>query len=93
MLSRLKSSPGLTNSVRLDHMKQVNIYEAKTHLSLLIGEALGGEEIIVARNGEPLVRLEPVNPRKPSDAFDMDRGKVWISPDFDKTPDDFEDYT
>jgi prevent-host-death family protein len=74
-------------------MKQVNIYEAKTHLSLLIGEALGGEDVVVARNGKPLVRLVPVKERKPSDAFGMDRGKVWISPDFDQTPEDFKDYT
>ncbi len=74
-------------------MKQVNIYEAKTHLSLLIGEALGGEDVVVARNGEPLVRLVPVKQRKPSDAFGIDRGKVWISPDFDNDSRRFKDYT
>ncbi len=74
-------------------MKQVNICEAKGQLSRLITDALSGEEVVVALNGEPLVRLVPVKQRKPSDAFGMDRGKVWISPGFDKTPADFEDYT
>ena len=38
-------------------MKQVTIHEAKTHLSRLIDEALSGEEIIIARRKNPLVRL------------------------------------
>jgi prevent-host-death family protein len=43
----------------------VNIYEAKTHLSRLIEQALKGEEITIARNGKPLVRLTPIEPKKP----------------------------
>ena len=74
-------------------MKQVNITEAKSHLSRLILDALSGEEVVVARNGDPLVRLVPVRNSKPSDAFGMDRGKVWIAPDFDDTPDEFKNYT
>jgi prevent-host-death family protein len=42
----------------------VNIYEAKTHLSRLIEQALKGEEITIARNGKPLVRLTPVAPKR-----------------------------
>ncbi len=38
-------------------MRQVTIHEAKTHLSRLIQEALAGEEIIIAKNCRPLVRL------------------------------------
>ena len=74
-------------------MKQVNIYEAKTHFSMLVAEALDGEEVIVARKGKPLVKLVPVQERKPSDAFGTDRGKIWIAPDFDEPLEDFEEYT
>jgi antitoxin (DNA-binding transcriptional repressor) of toxin-antitoxin stability system len=35
---------------------------AKTHLASLIREALAGEEIVIARDDEPLVRLVPVAP-------------------------------
>jgi prevent-host-death family protein len=42
--------------------KTVNIYEAKTHFSALIAEAMAGGDIIIARNGEPCVRLVPVRP-------------------------------
>jgi prevent-host-death family protein len=42
-------------------MKTVNIQEAKTHLSRLIQEAAGGEEIVIAKAGKPMVRLTPVS--------------------------------
>lgn len=34
--------------------------EAKTQLSKLVERALQGEEIVIARDGEPAVRLVPV---------------------------------
>ena len=42
-------------------MKQVSLYEAKTHLSKLVDEAAAGEEIVIAKNGKPLARLLPLS--------------------------------
>ncbi len=42
-------------------MKQVSLYEAKTHLSKLVDEASAGEEIVIAKNGKPLARLLPLS--------------------------------
>lgn len=39
-----------------------NIHNAKTHLSKLIDQAESGEEVVIARNGKPVVRLTPVDP-------------------------------
>lgn len=36
---------------------QVNVHEAKTQLSKLIEAALRGEEVIIARDSKPAVRL------------------------------------
>ncbi len=36
------------------------MHEAKTQLSKLIERALAGEEVVIARHGEPAVRLTPV---------------------------------
>ena len=36
---------------------EVNIHEAKTHLSRLIERAVSGEDVIIAKAGNPLVRL------------------------------------
>lgn len=41
-------------------MKILNIHQAKTHLSRLVEEALGGEKVVVAKAGKPLVQLVPV---------------------------------
>jgi prevent-host-death family protein len=50
-------------------MKTVNIHAAKTHLSSLVEEAAGGEEIIIAKAGKPVARLvaleKPKFERKP----------------------------
>ena len=44
-------------------MATVKIHEAKTHLSKLIARAEAGEEIVIARGNEPVVRLTLVKPK------------------------------
>ena len=39
---------------------QVNLYEAKTHLSSLVERAAKGEEIVIAKAGKPMARLSPM---------------------------------
>jgi prevent-host-death family protein len=41
---------------------QVNLHDAKTHLSRYVEQALDGEEVVIARAGKALVRLVPVDP-------------------------------
>ncbi|HEX9698885.1 MAG TPA: type II toxin-antitoxin system prevent-host-death family antitoxin [Acidobacteriota bacterium] len=45
--------------------KPVNISEAKARLPELVQRAARGEEITIARNGEPQARLVPLAPTKP----------------------------
>jgi prevent-host-death family protein len=40
--------------------QQVNIHEAKTQFSQLVDRAHSGEEIVVAKDGEPWARLVPL---------------------------------
>jgi len=68
-----------------------NVAEAKARFSGLVRRALAGEEIVIARDHKPLVKLVPlaeVTARKPGSA----KGLVRLAPDFDRTPPDFEDY-
>lgn len=73
-------------------MKTTNIHEAKTHLSRLVERAAAGEEIIIAKAGKPMARLMPLEEvkekikRKPGSM----KGKIWISPDFDKPDPELE---
>lgn len=45
--------------------KTVNVHEAKTHLSRLLDRVHAGEEIIIAKNGEPYARLVSLEGRQP----------------------------
>lgn len=73
-------------------MRIVNMYEAKGRLSELTAAAVAGEEIVIAKNGTPLVRLVPVTKIRRSAAFGMDRDLVTMAPDFDDPLADFSDY-
>jgi prevent-host-death family protein len=42
-------------------MKQVGIFEAKTHFSALVDDALAGRTTIITRNGEPVAELRPID--------------------------------
>jgi prevent-host-death family protein len=69
-------------------MTEVNIHEAKTHLSRLLRRVAAGEDIVIARAGKPVARLVPVaEPKRPRE-LGRDRGKIWIADDFDVLPDD-----
>jgi len=39
---------------------KVNMLEAKSQLSRLVKDALDGEDVVIASNGEPMVRLVSV---------------------------------
>ncbi len=48
---------------------EVNVHHAKTHLSRLIQRAEEGEEVIIARDGKPAVKLVPVSPEPPEENY------------------------
>lgn len=58
------------------------MHEAKTHLSRLAKRAADGEEIVIARNGEPVAKLVAVNERTPI-RFGFWKGKVRYHGNFD----------
>jgi prevent-host-death family protein len=66
-------------------MSTINIHEAKTHLSRLIEQVAGGETVIIAKAGKPLVKLtaleEPVD--RPVRRLGFLTGQASIPADFD----------
>ncbi|NIA30812.1 MAG: type II toxin-antitoxin system prevent-host-death family antitoxin [Actinobacteria bacterium] len=73
-------------------MLQVNIHEAKTNLSKLIQKVVDGEEVIIAKNNHPIVKLTLVNESKPKRRLGTAKGKIKISDDFDEPLEDFKEY-
>ena len=70
------------------HM-EVNIHEAKTHLSRLLQRVAEGEEVIISRAGKPLARLVAIREEKSVRPLGFARGEVWVADDFNAPlPDD-----
>ena len=74
-------------------MPTFNIAKAKTHFSELVQKAMLGEEVIIAKDSMPVLKLVPLDhpkqPRKPGSG----KGQIlYIAADFDATPAAFKDY-
>jgi antitoxin (DNA-binding transcriptional repressor) of toxin-antitoxin stability system len=64
-------------------MTVVNICDAKTQLSKLIGEAAAGNDVVIARDGKPAVRLTRLVPSKRKLKFGVLKGRIKVSADCD----------
>ena len=70
-------------------MSQFNVYQAKTQLSKLIQDALDGEDVVIARDGVPAVRLVPIRPTPPPSRLGFFPGIV-VADNFDDPLEEFE---
>jgi prevent-host-death family protein len=61
---------------------EVNIHEAKTHLSKLLERVAVGEEVIIAKSGVPVARLVPFDQQPQIRIFGSARGEFTIPDDF-----------
>ena len=61
----------------------LNLYEAKTQLSKLLDRAAAGEEIVIAKAGQPVAPLVPFEPRREPRQPGLMKGQIWIAEDFD----------
>lgn len=76
-----------------DHEPVVfNVAEAKARFSALVRQALAGEDVVIAKDNKPVLRLVPLESsrgrRQPGSA----KGRIRMAPDFDATPPEFDDY-
>ena len=73
-------------------MQTVNIHEAKTHLSRLLEAVERGEEVVIARAGQPIATLVAYKPPRrriaPPGGIE---GEIWMADDFDEPIDDLFD--
>jgi len=64
-------------------MQTVNIHEAKTHLSRLLEQVAGGDEIIIAKAGKAIARLVPLDAAPKKRQLGLLKGKLNVPDDFD----------
>ena len=68
----------------------VDIQEAQDQLARLLTSALEGDEVIISKNGTPLVTLAPVRKSAARRTAGLHRGAMRMHDDFDDPlPDDF----
>ena len=71
---------------------EVNIHEAKTHLSRLLERVAMGEEVVIAKAGTPVAKLVPVASGRRTFKFDSAKGKFVVPDAFnDPLPKEIED--
>ena len=76
-------------------MIQVTIHEAKTHLSRLIEKVMQGEEVVISKRNQPMVRLVVEKPEMRNKALGALRGMLvhespdcWEQEEFEDAPTD-----
>jgi prevent-host-death family protein len=71
---------------------EVNIHEAKTHLSRLLERVAMGEEVIIAKAGTPVAKLVPVEVPQKKRRLGTAKGEFTVPDDFnDPLPKEIED--
>lgn len=68
-------------------MVKVNLREARSQLARLGRLAWAGEEVVIARAGQPYLRLAPYRESRPERKLGGLEGRIRLSDDFDG-PDD-----
>lgn len=71
--------------------KRIGAFEAKTRLSQLLDRVDKGQVYVITKRGRPVAELRPV-PRPTESLYGRDKGKIWISDDFDAPLPEFEEY-
>jgi prevent-host-death family protein len=64
----------------------VNIHEAKTCISRLIGRVLEGEEVVIGKAGRPVAKLVPYREERARRVPGGWKGRVRIHENFDELP-------
>jgi prevent-host-death family protein len=71
---------------------EVNVHEAKTHLSKLLARVALGEEITIAKAGKPVAKLVPLKNQPGKRILGSAKGEFTVPDDFnDPLPKEIED--
>lgn len=71
---------------------EVNVHEAKTHLSRLLERVAMGEEVVIAKAGKPVAKLVPIQSEQKKRILGSAKGEFTVPDDFnDPLPKDVED--
>lgn len=70
---------------------EVNIHQAKTHLSKLLERVAQGEEVVIAKAGKPVAKLIAIKPKTGCRPLGTAKGDFVVPDDFDDPLPEFEE--
>jgi len=73
-------------------MHAIDLNKAKGRLAELVESALRGEEVVLTKDDQPVVKLVPVAAPKARPLFGSAKGLITIADDFDAPLEDFDEY-
>jgi antitoxin (DNA-binding transcriptional repressor) of toxin-antitoxin stability system len=73
-------------------MQHIDITVAQTQITQLLQSALRGEEIIITRDNQPILKLVQFSPTPKRRQRGSAKGQIWMAPDFDQPLEDFKEY-
>ena len=74
-------------------VKEVSVYEAKTHLSRILREVESGEEVIIKRGNKKIAKILSARDKDYTSEPDTAKGNAWMAEDFNAELDEFSEYT
>lgn len=74
-------------------VREVSVYEAKTHLSELLRKVEAGEEVIIRRGKHAVAKLISTTGGTYISIPDTAKGEVWMADDFNAPLEEFSEYT
>jgi antitoxin (DNA-binding transcriptional repressor) of toxin-antitoxin stability system len=74
------------------NMHQISIQEAESHIASIFSDVLGGEEIVLTDRETPVMKMTPIVRPNGRPKFGSLKGKIFISDDFNDTPEEFAEY-
>jgi antitoxin (DNA-binding transcriptional repressor) of toxin-antitoxin stability system len=73
-------------------MHQITVEDAKSNLPDLIDAAINGEEVVITKDDQHIVKLVPISRAKPRPQFGSAKGLISMSDDFNEPLEDFAEY-
>ncbi|MEB3278541.1 MAG: type II toxin-antitoxin system prevent-host-death family antitoxin [Lyngbya sp.] len=75
-------------------METIDINQALPKISELLEMAFAGEEIIITKNNQQMIKIVSVSAKtQRPPLFGSDKDQISIADDFDEPLEDFQDYT
>ena len=73
-------------------MHAIDVTQAQQHLSELINQTLNGDEVVITKDGTPIIKLVDVSKHKKQRQFGTAKDLIKIADDFDNPLEDFKEY-